>query len=130
MTGVDVLTTRECWDLLASHGVGRLAYTEEALPTISPVRFTVVGNHLLLRCRNERTAGLLDRQVVALEVDDVEGESSDSRSVVVVTGVASQVMPGEDAAESTHACPPRCEHRGTVRLEPGRVSGHRLHHVA
>jgi len=128
MTGLEVLTAKECWQLLAAHGVGRIAYTENAMPTIGPVGYGVVDRHLVMRCRNARTAAQLHGQVVALEIDDVD--LGGSRSVVVVTGVATQLLATHDQHEDESGCPTRCEHRSAVRLEPGRVVGHRLHDVA
>jgi nitroimidazol reductase NimA-like FMN-containing flavoprotein (pyridoxamine 5'-phosphate oxidase superfamily) len=128
MTGQDVLTARECWALLAAHDVGRVAFTDRALPSIARAGYTVVGGHLILRCRSEETAKLMHGQVVALEVDDIDGGNDGSRSVVVVTGRASPMFGASPHNGST--CPPDCEHRCAVRLEATRVVGHRLSHVA
>jgi len=128
MTGHDTLSAPECWELLSGHDVGRLAYTESALPTIVPVAYVVVGAHLVLRFRSERIATQLDGQVVALEVDDVDHGGDQGRTVVVVTGRATRLL-SEHATEEPH-CPPGCEHRSAVRLEAVRIAGQRLPDVA
>ena len=42
------LTSEACWALLSSTGVGRVAYSDRALPAIASVAFAVEGEHILL----------------------------------------------------------------------------------
>jgi nitroimidazol reductase NimA-like FMN-containing flavoprotein (pyridoxamine 5'-phosphate oxidase superfamily) len=39
--GVEVLTTAECWNLLSSTSIGRIALTRGALPVVYPVQFAL-----------------------------------------------------------------------------------------
>ena len=118
MNALPPLTPEECWALLGDHTEGRVAYTENALPTIVPIDYTLVGNRVVLRCRSTRMAAQLDGQVVAFQVDD--GTDTDDRRSVVVTGTAERL-----------ATPAALDNGGgAVRLTLGRVRGHHLDHAA
>lgn len=81
----DVLSVAECWQLLGEHGVGRVSFTEGALPTIVPVTYALLGHRLLVHCRDRGMAAQVDGQVVAFQVDDAQ------RRTVVVTGTAERL---------------------------------------
>lgn len=115
------LTVDECWALLGDHDVGRVAYTEFALPTIVPVDYTLVGNRVLLQCRSDRMAAHLDGQVVAFQVDDADPSRRGSRSVVV-TGTAERLSVADGGDLEAR--------RGAVRLNVGQVRGQHLDDVA
>lgn len=85
--GEELLDQQACLALLAQRSVGRVAYTERALPWIRPVRYAVVDGQVLLRLRPDGLAERLDRQVVALAVDDAD-DDGEERWRVVVTGAA------------------------------------------
>jgi nitroimidazol reductase NimA-like FMN-containing flavoprotein (pyridoxamine 5'-phosphate oxidase superfamily) len=121
MRPTDPMTTEECWVMLRGHVLGRVAFTESALPTIAPVRYEVQEGRLVLHCPNERMADLLDRQVIALEVDDTIARRAECTSVVV-TGTAERLGGFADGD--------RTSERLTVRLHPGRVRGQRLPRAA
>src|SRR5512140_1194456 len=70
MNIVGALSTEECVALLGTGGLGRLAFTERALPAVRPVAFTVEGGVLVLRGSPPEAFRGLDRQIVALEIDD------------------------------------------------------------
>ena len=108
MTALPPLTSAECWALLGDHDEGRVAYTENALPTIVPVPYTLLGNRVVLRCRTERMAAQLDGQVVAFQVD--EPGAGGRRRSVVVTGRAERLTGPT----------------GAVRLNVGQVRGQLL----
>jgi len=118
MTALEPLSTTECWTVLGHQDVGRVAFTENAMPTIVPLAYAVTEERLLLRCPTERMAGQLEGQVVAFQVDDSgEGE----RRSVVVTGTVARQR-GSDGLRGD---------AGTdVRLDVGSVRGHRLRRAA
>ncbi|MCU1590153.1 MAG: Pyridoxamine 5-phosphate oxidase [Frankiales bacterium] len=85
----------ECLQLLARSSLGRVAFTERALPAIRPVNYTLVGHQVLLRTESDGLGRRLDGQVVAFEVDEMDAELGTGWSVVV-TGTAHLVRePGE-----------------------------------
>src|SRR5690348_18419492 len=97
MSVLQALTASECWELLATQEVGRVAFTERALPAILPVNYALEGQRIMLRCRAEGLARRLDGQVVAFEVDDVDRFEQSGWSVVVV-GVATRLTHTGDLA--------------------------------
>src|SRR4051812_28466035 len=69
---LEVLEPWQCWDLLQTGRVGRIAFTDRALPAIRPLNYVTVGNRIMLRVAGDDLGRRLDGQVVAFEVDDVD----------------------------------------------------------
>src|SRR4051794_7577241 len=123
---VEALAPGESWDLLRSQYVGRLAFTDRALPTIRPLNYTVVGNHLLLRVGAD-LARRLDGQVVAFEVDDVDAAQQAGRSVVV-TGTTRRLTAAAEVLRAA-SLPPSwagMDHQHAVYLTAGELQGRRI----
>ena len=75
-----------CLRLLRDSRVGRVVYTEGALPVCTPVNFSLYGATLVVRtARDSRLAALANGSIVAFEVDDID-ELSHSGWSVLVTG--------------------------------------------
>ena len=128
MDRLESLDQRECQSLLASHSVGRVAFTEHALPAIRPVNYSVQGTRIVLRTRADGLAARLDGQVVAFEIDEVDAETESGWSVVV-TGTARVLRePAElvrlDALPVVSWAGP--DHHTAVCITPGQVSGRRI----
>ena len=85
------LTREESLALLPSVPVGRLVFTERALPAVIPVNFLVDHGRIVLRtgATSSLTAAVRG-SVVAFEVDQIDPEARQGWSVVV-TGRASEV---------------------------------------
>lgn len=82
---LEVLGEDECHRLLAGAVIGRLAYTEGALPAIQPVHFTVHrGRVLIPTSAGSKVAAASQGTVVAFEVDDFDPESRTGWNVTVV----------------------------------------------
>lgn len=65
-----LLNEQECRRLLATQAIGRLAFTEQALPVIVPAHFVVRGPEIVLAGLTDgRVAGARKEAVVAFEVD-------------------------------------------------------------
>jgi uncharacterized protein len=88
----ETLDRSECLDLLATETVGRVALSANALPTVLPVRFRLLGDHVVFR-----TAQVAPRNVVAFQVDHIDPRSHEGWSVVV-TGVALEVTDPSELA--------------------------------
>jgi len=128
MDPLETLDSQECRALLASHTVGRVAFTEHALPAIRPVNYTVLGTHIVLRTSAGGLAARLDGQVVAFEIDDVDVDSHSGWSVVV-TGTARVLRdPGEllRLDSTVPASWVGSGHGTPVCITPGQVSGRRI----
>jgi nitroimidazol reductase NimA-like FMN-containing flavoprotein (pyridoxamine 5'-phosphate oxidase superfamily) len=80
----DALSDSESFALLCSVPVGRLIFTEAALPAVRPVTFTVVDGEVVVRTGTDSWVGRLDRCVVAFEVDDLDHDAHTGWSVVVL----------------------------------------------
>ncbi|WP_299954438.1 pyridoxamine 5'-phosphate oxidase family protein [uncultured Modestobacter sp.] len=70
---LDVLDDGECRALLATATIGRIAFTEGALPAIQPVSFTVDRGEIVVPTQQGSTVAAASRgTVVAFEVDDYD----------------------------------------------------------
>lgn len=87
--GICALERAECLTLLAGAGVGRIVYTEHALPAVHPVNYLLEsGDTILTRTISGTTLAVPGRhQVVAFEVDHFDHTRLTGWSVVV-TGYA------------------------------------------
>lgn len=81
---LEQLDVTQCLALLRTQVVGRLAFTEQALPGIELVSYSVHNGKVVLRLDRSPWAPCLDRTVVAFEVDDIDRVSHTGWSVVVV----------------------------------------------
>lgn len=95
---IGVLDVNKCYRLLAGQSVGRVVYTDGALPAVAPVNFVMDGHHVVFRTTpGSRLARGVTNQVVAFEVDQLDAEVQTGWSVVV-TGIARPLTePGEMA---------------------------------
>ena len=97
--GLEVLSETSCFALLATMPVGRVLYSDQALPVIVPVNFKLDGRDIVVRtARRSRLASKAAGQVVAFEVDQIDVATRSGWSVVL-TGRFDLV---EDAAELAH----------------------------
>ena len=75
----------ECRRLLEKTSIGRLAFTDGALPAILPVSYTVHDGHVLIAARRgSSVTAALRGAVVAFEVDSWSEEDRTGWSVTVV----------------------------------------------
>jgi aminoglycoside phosphotransferase family enzyme/predicted kinase len=93
---VDRLDATDCRRLLSLHGVGRVAVTSAALPTVLPVAYHLVGESLVLRLpTGDLTGTIPDNTVIAFEADELDPASGAGWSVHL-TGIARHPGPRED----------------------------------
>ncbi|HKS49137.1 MAG TPA: pyridoxamine 5'-phosphate oxidase family protein [Amycolatopsis sp.] len=78
------LTPQDCLALLGSMSVGRVAFTQDALPAIRPVNFFLHGEDIIVRTSPAGTLSELRGQVVAFEVDEIAPDTRTGWSVVAV----------------------------------------------
>jgi hypothetical protein len=82
---LEILDEAECRRLLASAVLGRLAYTEGALPAIQPVHFAVAGDQVIIPTRvGSKVAAASRGAVVAFEVDDYDASGRTGWNVTVI----------------------------------------------
>jgi nitroimidazol reductase NimA-like FMN-containing flavoprotein (pyridoxamine 5'-phosphate oxidase superfamily) len=124
---LSVLTVEECWTLLGAGGVGRVGYSENALPVILPIDYTIAGRRIMLRCRGEGLASRLHGQVVAFEVDHVEAGDHSGWSVLV-TGTCRALSSTGELVRSASVPPSWAgpDHQTLIAITPGKLEGRRL----
>ena len=88
----------ECLRLLGSVSVGRISFSDRALPAVVPVTFALDADRLVVRtAEDSRIARVVPGTVVAFEVDDVEPALHCGWSVTVLGRAASVQDPDEAA---------------------------------
>jgi nitroimidazol reductase NimA-like FMN-containing flavoprotein (pyridoxamine 5'-phosphate oxidase superfamily) len=123
------LTPAQCLALLASVPVGRLVYTEEALPAVHPVNFVLLGNDVVINTGSGAKFAAAERgDVLAFEADHIDIAAQNGWSVLVV-GHASVVRNIDElvavaAPGSRPWAPGRTKH--VIRISGERITGRRL----
>ncbi|MGW1159747.1 helix-turn-helix domain-containing protein [Streptomyces sp. NPDC002519] len=123
------LDPRECWDLLSTHGVGRLAVPTASGPVIVPVNYSVVEGAVVFRTHLHAAPARARGSQVAFEVDRVDGALSEGWSVLV-RGPADAVTDPDSVRrlqEGAHSKPWAGGRRELwIRIEPLSVTGRRI----
>jgi nitroimidazol reductase NimA-like FMN-containing flavoprotein (pyridoxamine 5'-phosphate oxidase superfamily) len=129
------LTEGECWQLLASVSIGRVVFTQRAMPAIRPVNHVVDGRTIVIRThlgaaiaarasdgRNEPRGS-----VVCYEADELDPARRTGWSVIA-TGMARLVTDPAAADRYAAAVEPWIagDLNQVVAIEPQFVSGIRL----
>jgi nitroimidazol reductase NimA-like FMN-containing flavoprotein (pyridoxamine 5'-phosphate oxidase superfamily) len=119
------LAVGECLRLLRSVPVGRMVFTEGALPAVHPVDYVMCGVDVILRTgRGPKLDSALRGDVVAFEADDIDPDSRTGWSVLVV-GHASVVA----GAAADLPLPPLVGLDGApfaIRIAGERITGRRV----
>jgi hypothetical protein len=116
------ITEAECWKLLASASVGRLALSLQALPAILPVQYYLDGDKIALCLGHYQVPSqAVTNTVAAFVADAIDTTTSQGWAVQVLGKVASpQSMNG----------PSDCGHQTggqVIHLAPATIAGQRLH---
>ncbi|WP_328437238.1 pyridoxamine 5'-phosphate oxidase family protein [Streptomyces sp. NBC_00444] len=123
------LSTAECWELLSTHGVGRLAVPTESGPVIVPVNYTVIDDAIVFRTAPGTTPSQASDVMAAFEVDRIDDVFSQGWSVLV-RGHAQIVMDPEVARrleERAYSTPWAGGKRDLwVRIVPLVITGRRI----
>ena len=117
-----------CLRLLATRSLGRLVFTQGALPDVLPVTYLLAGETVLLRLAIGATAAAVRGAVVAFETDDFDDEYRQGWSVTVI-GRTHELTAAEDGVRasmrelSSWSSDGR-DHFFSLAVE--RITGHRL----
>ena len=130
--GVAHLEANDCWALLRSCEVGRLAVSVADRPDIFPINYVVDHGTVVFRtAEGTKLAAAVAGEAVAFEADGYEPGSGEAWSVVV-KGQAEEISRGHELLDTAglplfpwHAAP---KHR-FVRIVPDEISGRRFHVV-
>ncbi|MEW1777871.1 pyridoxamine 5'-phosphate oxidase family protein [Streptomyces sp. NPDC086777] len=128
--GFRPLDRQECLRLLAKVPVGRVVYTERALPAVLPVNFSLDSDASVLLCAavGSDLVRAIGGVVVAFEADEFDAENRTGWSVVV-TGRAAVVSDPEEHARLSQAGPRSWMPVGEpvfVRIESEMITGREL----
>lgn len=117
----------ECWELIRTREVGRVAYVDERGPMVVPITFTSGGGSVLFRVSpySEIARHLPDARV-ALEVDELDDFTRSGWSVVL-RGVIETVETDDLPPPHDRPTPwPEGQRNLHLRLTPDTVTGRRL----
>ena len=128
-SGLEVLTEGECFALLETAPIGRVVYSDRALPVIVPVNFAIDGVDVVIRTgRRSRLATHAAGHVIAFEVDEIDAASRSGWSVVL-TGFLQLVDDPTDFERlerlGLRSWAPSAHDR-YLRLRPDLVTGRRI----
>src|SRR4051812_16899851 len=127
--GITTLDQHECWELLRSAEVGRLAVSILERPDIFPINHVVDHGRLVFRtAAGTKLAAAVLGRAVAFEVDGYDGNAGEAWSVVV-KGRARELEAMHDVFDAcdlplfpwSSGSKPRF-----VRIEPDSVTGRRF----
>jgi uncharacterized protein len=125
----DVLGREDCIALMTAVPIGRIVFTEAALPAVQPVTFVIDDESVIIRTdEGSRLAAATRNAVVAFETDSFDAETRTGWSVTVV-GHALAVDDKDESARlkalPMHPWEPgRRDHYIRVRIEY--ITGRRI----
>jgi len=97
--GLEILDRDECLKLIAGAALGRVIYTENALPAVQPVTFAFHNGGVVIRtAAGSRLAASTHDTVVGFQADDFDPETGTGWSVTLVGRATPVTDPGERAA--------------------------------
>jgi uncharacterized protein len=83
--GLRILTEDECRDLLGTVPLGRVVFTDRALPAIQPVSFAVSdGEVIIMTAAGSKLAAATRNAIVAFETDHFDPDAAEGWSVVLI----------------------------------------------
>ncbi|WP_436762937.1 pyridoxamine 5'-phosphate oxidase family protein [Streptosporangium sp. V21-05] len=127
--GLEILSRQDCAALLLSASIGRIVFTDRALPAVQPVNFVLDGQDIVIRTAiGSKLAAATSDAIVAFEADEFDPAARTGWSVTAVGPARAVREPGE--IERLSGLPLRTWTRGghdhyiVVRAE--QLSGRRL----
>jgi hypothetical protein len=127
--GLRVLSQQECLHLLSLTPLGRIVFTDHALPAVQPVNYHLDGQDIVIRTASGSKLAVATRNaIVAFEADDIDLRSRTGWSVTAVGNARAVTDPAElrRLAELplTPWVPGRLDHFIVIHAE--QISGRRL----
>jgi nitroimidazol reductase NimA-like FMN-containing flavoprotein (pyridoxamine 5'-phosphate oxidase superfamily) len=127
--GLEVLEPSESLRLLGEVPIGRIVFTDQAMPAVQPVNFVVDGDAVLIRTApGSRLDAAARNAIVAFEVDDIDQDNERGWSVTVIGHAELVTDEAEVARASTLHL--RCwspdEYTHLVRIRMEIIQGRRI----
>ena len=96
--GLEILSREDCLELLSTVPLGRVVFTDRALPAIQPVTFLLDGGDVIVRTAlGSKLAAAMRGSIVAFEADRFDEDGRAGWSVTIV-GPARPVEDRDEAA--------------------------------
>jgi nitroimidazol reductase NimA-like FMN-containing flavoprotein (pyridoxamine 5'-phosphate oxidase superfamily) len=127
--GLEVLSPSECLALASTVPIGRIVFTERALPAVQPVSFVLDEGCVIIRtAEGTKLAEAIRSAIVAFETDEFDARAGAGWSVTVV-GRAEAVRDPEETARLSRL-PLRVWAPGRpdrfIRVRPEYITGRRI----
>ena len=119
--GGGLIPEPQCWELLASASVGRIALSIHALPAILPVQYYPDGRTLAVCLGHRELPERSLNAVVAFAADAIDPQTRSGWSVQVQGRSATPRQPQIDTACGWTAA------GQIVQIKPEIITGHRMH---
>jgi len=126
---LEMLTPEECISLAATMPIGRIVFTDRALPAVQPVNFLIEDGSVIIRTtQGSKLAAATRNAVVAFEIDEFDRRSQAGWSVTLVGRAQSVHDPAESArlAELPLQTWAPGQRDRFIRIWPEHISGRRL----
>jgi nitroimidazol reductase NimA-like FMN-containing flavoprotein (pyridoxamine 5'-phosphate oxidase superfamily) len=123
------LDRTECLGLLGRLQVGRMVFTDQTMPMVHPVNFSLDGGDVIVRTSGGgKLAATVSRGTIAFEADELDPDTCTGWSVVVVghaeiVNDIDELVALAEPADRPWA-PGRTAH--VIRIRAERVTGRRL----
>ncbi|MFE7421832.1 pyridoxamine 5'-phosphate oxidase family protein [Rhodococcus sp. NPDC057529] len=121
------LTTRECLDFLRSVPVGRLLYTEDALPAVRPVTFACPDGQIVIPTGDNPWFTRFEGTVLAFETGNITASTRTGWSVLAIG--RARLFAGTDGLggfdDPTRSPWSGSAGDGYLLIDIGSLSGHR-----
>ncbi|MCE7004672.1 pyridoxamine 5'-phosphate oxidase family protein [Kibdelosporangium philippinense] len=127
---LETLNRQQCLDLLHTVRVGRLVFTEDALPAVQPVNFRLYQDYIVIRVAGGgKLRAATGNAVVAFQADELDPDLREGWSVTVV-GHANLILDTDELVELSGIwlqpwVSGRRDH--FIRIEAEKVTGRRLY---
>ena len=126
---LEVLSPEECISLAATMPIGRIVFTDRALPAVQPVNFLIDDGSVIIRTtQGSKLAAATRNAIVAFEIDEFDRRSQAGWSVTLVGRAQSVRDPAESARLAglpLQTWAPGARDR-FIRIRPEHISGRRL----
>ncbi|MDH6140448.1 MULTISPECIES: helix-turn-helix domain-containing protein [Kitasatospora] len=123
------LTEDDCWDLLGTHGVGRIALPTHPGPAVFPVNYAVDRKTIVYRTDPRAATAVHDGAEVSFQADRIDEKRSHAWSVLLM-GTAERVTDPDEVRrlrDEALAQPWAGGERPLwIRIRPGQVTGRRV----
>ena len=126
------LSRQECLALLAAAPVGRVIFTDRAMPAAQPVNYILDGEEIVFRTANgSKLAAATRHAVVGFQVDEIDPRTRTGWSVLGV-GEATEVVHPDRLAELADLSDPWVDDHDahTISVSLQIISGRRLQRAA